>query len=68
MSIGVRAEDRRGEFLLDPRLWIVLPPCSSEMMTVRSDSQSAESYTQFAMRSASMNSMRSRASRVAVSV
>ena len=37
------------------------------MITVRSDSQSSGWYKQFAMRSDSMNSIRSSASRVAVS-
>src|SRR5215471_7522814 len=38
------------------------PPINSEMMTVRSDSQSSGSYNPFAIRSASMNSIRSSAS------
>ena len=43
------------------------PPCSSEMMTVRSESHSAGSYRHLSIRSASMNSIRSSASVVAVS-
>ena len=43
MPVGVRAERRRRQLLIEQLSGSFSPPCSSEMMTVRSDSQSAGS-------------------------
>ena len=59
MPVWVHLERRGNHFLFQQIVGSFSPPCNSEMMTVRSDSQSSGAYTQFAMRSDSMNSIRS---------